>query len=924
MDQGSRARRGEAEDSGEEDLSDLDSEGSITPDPFLAEVARISTRPEQPEDMPRPGETLGRFVLRRELGRGGMGVVFAAEDVTLGRDVALKVLPWSGDEGRRRRFLREARSAAALSDPGIATIFDVGEADGWVFIAMELIRGETLRAVLERRPVRGRALPGEEVRRVARAIARALAKAHAAGVVHRDLKPENVMIADDGQVKLLDFGLAKVARAESMPGGLSTTETAEGRILGTPGYMSPEQAKGWPVDARSDVFSFGVLLYELLTGRRPFVGATLVELIIAIDRDEPPSPSSIRSGVERDLERVALRCLRKEAAARYADAGAVLRALDATPAARRWGGLAGIVAAAVGAAAVAGVVAFGLRDLGSSREGASLALTAPPSLAPGPTTPATSLAGAALTAVTDLPVPASVKPEAAAQYREALAAFRNGGGWFVSLHRALELDPSFTAVHVQFALSAFILAKDVERPREHFRRAEAMAHTLSEREKALLNAVEPVVRNQPADWAVAIRRLQRLADRSPGDAQIWFLLGSATANYSDFDKAIGFLEHALQIDPAFARALAAIATYHAYRGRFQEAQAVLDRCIGESPRATLCLQTQLLVRSSLGDCEGAERSARRLLASSVVPAATYPSFANALASRGQPLPTVREALRQGEEALAGLPAPIATDLQQMLLIARIRADLLGGEFEAAESAARGLERAVASSSRQQVVRGGAALLRALALEESGRAAEAGEVALGFLDRRDAWEPAPGAEDSALASDATPPLLLIARRAGLLDRRGVVARREPWLSSWTERLTPVSRSFLWLHGYAGLVEDEADAREALKALPRFEPLPPFRPQTAIDAAVGRTFRLGGQSAEASRWLEGASRSCMALDFPVEHTRTHLWLGQLREETGDREGACAAYGVVLHRWGAARPRSITAEAARGRSRALGCRG
>ncbi|WP_218920184.1 serine/threonine-protein kinase [Chondromyces crocatus] len=923
-------RGDEAGEEGDDDLSGLDSDGSITPDPFLSEVARIPRRADLHGRMPRPGDTLGRFVIRGELGRGGMGVVFAAEDVTLGRHVALKVLPWSDDEGRRRRFLREARSAAALSDPRIATVFDVGEADGWVFIAMELVRGETLRALLERRPDAARALPAVEVRRVAGAIAGALAKAHAAGVVHRDLKPENVMIAVDGHVKLLDFGLAKVARAGSVPGAVSTTETAEGRIMGTPGYMSPEQAKGLPVDPRSDVFSFGVLLYEMLTGWRPFSGATLMELIISIDRDEPPPPSTIRTGVAKDLERVALRCLRKDAAQRYADGGALLRDLEHAPSSsRRWWAWAGAAAAisALGGLGVLGIEMLSGEASSVSPESASLPAPPPPlpppPLLPGVGAPAAALAPAVVpTSLLDLPAPPSSKPEAVAQYREALATFRSGGTWYSALLRALELDPEMVSAHVQFALGGLAQVKTMERPREHFRRAQEKRAALSEREKSLLDAVEPVVRRQPADWASTIQRLHRLALASPGDAQIWYLLGVATANYSDFEVAIGHIERALQIDPGFSRAHGALATYHAYRGRIDEADQVLERCLEKNPGSVTCLQLKLVHRSDRGDCEGVERIARTLVATGATPATAYPLLASALASRGQPLPTVLEALRQGEEETAHFPASIAGELRRMLLVSRIRADLLGGDFGAAEKGARAVERAVAAQSRLQHERGQAALLLAWALEEQGRGAEAGKVALEFLDRRDAWEPGPGAEDSALASDVTPALLLIARRSGAIDRRGAAARREPWLSGWAARLTPVSRSFLWLHGYAALVEDERDARDALGALPRFEPLPPFRLETLVDADVGRTFLFAGEGEEATRWLKGATQRCAALEFPVEHTRAHFWLGQAREAVRDRVGACAAYRLVQARWGAARPRSVTAELARDRAKALGC--
>ena len=278
------------------------------------------------------GRTIDRYQVIERLGQGGMGVVYKARDTLLDRFVALKVLPpdSSLDPDRRRRFLQEAKAASALNHPGIVSVYDVLTVDGQDVLVMELVEGETLEALLARR----RPAPGESLGLAAR-IADALARAHAAGIVHRDLKPANVMVTADG-VKVLDFGLAKLielplAGTESptmSPDGLALTR--ERMILGTVGWMSPEQASGAPVDARSDIFAFGVLLYEMLTGRQPFRRATTLETLAAIRDEEPPPPSRIVPTLPPEIDRAVLRCLRKEPAKRWqsmSDLAAVLQDL---------------------------------------------------------------------------------------------------------------------------------------------------------------------------------------------------------------------------------------------------------------------------------------------------------------------------------------------------------------------------------------------------------------------------------------------------------------------------------------------------------------------------------------------------------------------------------------------------------------------
>jgi Tol biopolymer transport system component len=248
-----------------------------------------------------------------------MGVVYKAKDTHLDRLVAIKLLPAErvADPERKRRFIQEAKAASALNHPNIITIYDIDQADGLHFIAMEYVAGKTLDQQIGRK-----GLKLSETLKYAIQIADALTTAHAAGIVHRDLKPANIMVTEKGLVKVLDFGLAKLTEADTGDEGETLTgkdapRTEEGAILGTIAYMSPEQAEGKKVDARSDIFSFGSVLYEMITGRRAFRGETRLSTQSAILKEEPQAISSIAEDVPRDLEKIVARCLRKDPARRF-------------------------------------------------------------------------------------------------------------------------------------------------------------------------------------------------------------------------------------------------------------------------------------------------------------------------------------------------------------------------------------------------------------------------------------------------------------------------------------------------------------------------------------------------------------------------------------------------------------------------------
>ncbi|MCA1610200.1 MAG: serine/threonine-protein kinase [Acidobacteria bacterium] len=267
------------------------------------------------------GQRLGPYEIVAPLGSGGMGEVYRARDRKLDRDVAVKVLPESvaADPEALARFEREAKAVASLSHPNILAIFDFGTQDGVSFAVMELLEGETLRNTLEAGP-----LSQKRAVEYALQIARGLSAAHERGVVHRDLKPENLFVAKDGHLKILDFGLAK--RVEAVPPGEETSaptgsgHTAPGTVMGTPDYMSPEQVRGLPVDHRSDIFSFGAILYELLSGRRAFKKDTAGDTFAAILKEEPPEPSESGRKISPALDHIVRHCLEKNRENRFQSA----------------------------------------------------------------------------------------------------------------------------------------------------------------------------------------------------------------------------------------------------------------------------------------------------------------------------------------------------------------------------------------------------------------------------------------------------------------------------------------------------------------------------------------------------------------------------------------------------------------------------
>lgn len=489
--------------------------------------------------MPDPDDHLGSYRLLGRLGAGGMGEVWKAEDTRLGRTVAVKILPaaLAADPDAINRLRREARTAAQLNHPNIATIHAFEEAGERLFIVMEYVEGEPLTNAIRRGP-----LPETEVRRIGARIAEALAEAHAKGIVHRDIKPDNVIV--NGQrVKVLDFGIAKRVGAEaSGPNDPTAFKTQTGMIIGTVTYMSPEQALGRPVDARTDLFSLGVLLYEAATGRLPFQGQSLTETLMQIARDEP---APLRGAVSPGLEGIIRRCLQKNPEDRFASAQELADALEgrrgattekytaitaAPPRRPKWPLFAGISAVAI--LAILAIVVLSrprpqsIAAPAPRTTSSAAAITTTIDVVPEPATLSEdeTIAGdepppiTTTTAVTIEPAnrPATAEKTANDYYNEGLARLveRQPFRARESFESALELDPNHAKAHFRLGEMA-LFGRDFAAARRELDAAMANADGLDARERKLTELGLAVLDRDRERAEELVREIAEISPRDP-------------------------------------------------------------------------------------------------------------------------------------------------------------------------------------------------------------------------------------------------------------------------------------------------------------------------------------------------------------------------------------------------------------------------
>jgi eukaryotic-like serine/threonine-protein kinase len=860
------------------------------------------------------GATVSHFRVIARLGRGGMGVVYRAEDEHLRREVALKVLPsfHVHDAERRLRLIREARAAAAVNHPNIATVYEIGEADGRIYIAMELIHGKALRQRLSA----GR-LPVEDAIHIARQIASGLEKAHKSGLIHRDLKPDNVMLTDEGVAKVLDFGLAKQRaepRADAALGDLraaaaAPNQTASGPVFGTPRYMSPEQAQGLPLDHRSDLFSFGVMLYEMLAGRRPFDGSSVLELLTAVVREEPTPLPELCPAAPPALSELVARCLAKNPEDRFPDCASLAAELD------RIAQQSGLSSSAPtvpprplraeapkgapklsGSRWKAGLAAFVLALLGL---GGAFVLwpRRPPPLAALAPTPR---------ALTDLPSPASPHPEAIAAYKVALESMR-GGDWQKAeqhLQRAVALDPLLAAAHLRLALYFDQMGSTAE-SRASFTRAAQGRASLGERDQVLLQALEPIFLENPPNLPLAAQRMREATLRHPLDAELFFL--SALFETHDREASLRSAQRATEIDPQYADAFQVLGVRLFDSDRMEEALGAFDRCVALAPASVDCRGERARLYKLMGRCTEMEAELRRAISTN--PKASlifYDGWADALNALERPRDVVLAALAQ---KWAELPEEKRRPIE---LFDRARLEFGAGQFARAEAHLREGSRLI-QSDRNTLMRAKYASLLVQAHDEMGRPKVGVKVADDYLKRKELWQ------SSALSLSPTMVILRTLLHGGALSKEAFVKERSKLLTEG-HGSSDTAPGTLWFLTYAHRIEQREEAEEALRELAKL-PLgsPPRTTVRLFSGDLGRMYLLAGRVEEALTVLRQEPRSCASLG---EGPSASLTLGQALEQKGDKAGACAAYRIVLEQWGNASPRSVTALTARAREKALGC--
>ena len=849
-----------------------------------------------------------------------MGGVYRAEDAVLGRAVALKVLhakPLGTATGRAdaAKLLHEARAAAALNHPNAVAIFDVGEADGVAYIAMELLSGKTLRAY-----VRDESVPLAKRLAWLLDVASALEAAHKRGIVHRDVKPENVFVRSDGVIKVLDFGIAQRVSAPVDPtaatlgGDMTMTATGAatgaGDGAGTPLYMAPEQLKGEPVDGKTDQFGWAVVAYELLTGSLPWdMSLGALQLISQILSRTPDPPSAKRAEIPEGVDRVVLRALEKERGARFEDIGALIDALSAAiggePVATDGASSAAPPAAGTGKAATSAGSgkrrrAAAVGAMAALLVAGGIALVGRAHRAVTSVTSAASGSAAAEPGPPDYGSKMSTNAAAMTEYRAGMQAMIDAldSPARRAFQRAAEIDPGFAAAHLRRALLPF---PNDDVAREHLEKALSLRADLGLHDRALLDAAAAAFRS-PQDKAEIERTFAPLEAAPNADAlyAACRLRLDLFKDETNADAAAKDCRGAWHVDGLHAAA-------HGFEGRAlkslgetEGARSAFAECVRISPSAVNCLDSLLDMATEDGRCADAAALARRLIAIEPQNAGWRFELVDPLFEIGEPRESYEEAMKQSF-ALMEDYRPIG-EAQTRFMLAVLR-----GEFGEAEKHSQEWQRAVAHEGQELPDHWNAFYDTWLLGIEMGQVRTAGALAGRYQKERAAWDTAGDAAGGELAA--------VLYDSGKLTRAQFEAKRDATL--------PPSGPLeidVWLAGFGHAVVTTEDARVAAAALERVGEVPRGL-AAGIYYSVGDVLLRAGEPDKAIPFLTRATKSCVAMLYPFEQTRGFADLASALAQTGDAPGACAALRTVEARWGRA-PASTTASAALRLSAKLDC--
>ena len=521
------------------------------------------------------------------------------------------------------------------------------------------------------------------------------------------------------------------------------------------------------------------------------------------------------------------------------------------------------------------------------------------------------------TAITDLPLPASTVPAALETYRKAITEERGGNmdAVGVDFEEATKLDPTLAAAHLRMALLR--VTTEADTAQTHFALAVKHRERLSVRDRAVLEAAQRLFQSEPPDLKGFIERLEIVVKQYPGDAELLYQLSNFRDVLGEFAVAEELSQRAVALDPKFGLAWAKIAQIQAYRGKFEVSLATVKQCLEVTPEASWCVWVAEFINELQGHCDLNEANARRRIAIDPNIHDGYKALLYTSICLRKPEPLLLESLEQTVQRI-----PDEFGKRRFRLNMSLRLAAIKGDFVTASKLADEFRTLVAT--RTDTADHAAATLVSAEIErEAGRPDRAAEIAKGFVERHEVWQKEPVVHDYSMAGDLTPLILTFLHDPKYMPAADYQAALDGWRKRNDSSAFGDYRPYVWVYGYAAPVVNAEDAKVAIEALPRYSPIPPFLPNGALPAlSVGRALWLGGSEAQGLAYLESASKQCWLGTRPMQSITSHAWYAEALEKKGDKPGACKELGTLLSFWGNAKPRSVTAEWAKTRSRVLGC--